>query len=65
MSAVKKVLENLDDKYKIPLLLKFTYGYSTKEIAVFLNISEDNVGARIFRAKNMVKEGLFNAEVEL
>lgn len=46
----------LNDEYRKPLLLKFTYGYSIKEIAEILNISETNVGTKIYRAKNTIKK---------
>ena len=51
-------IEALDEELRLPLILKFVYGYSIKEISKELNISEANVGVRIFRAKNKLKKSL-------
>ncbi|MBQ2753233.1 MAG: sigma-70 family RNA polymerase sigma factor [Firmicutes bacterium] len=53
---LKMALRSIDDTYLEPLLLKYTYGYSIKEITAFYNITETNVGTRIYRAKAMLKE---------
>ena len=36
-------------------MLKYAYGYSIKEIAKEMNISETNVGTIIYRAKKHIK----------
>ncbi len=45
-------IDSLDDKYKIPLILKISDGYTSAEIAEILGISESLVRKRIERAKN-------------
>lgn len=52
----KEAIKLLSAEYRDPLLLKFTYGYSMKEISEILNISETNVGTKIYRAKNIIKK---------
>ena len=52
LSAVK----NINEKYKEPLMLKLLYGFTNKEIAEILNITETNVSTRISRAKESVRK---------
>ena len=37
-------------------MLKFTYGYTLKEIAKIFDISENYAGVKISRAKNTIKK---------
>ena len=48
-------IEELEDIYRIPLLLKDHEGFSIKEISEILNISESNAKIRIHRARIKVK----------
>lgn len=48
----------LDKKYRVPLMLFYYEGYSTKEIASFLEIPEKTISTRLFRAKAKLKEYL-------
>lgn len=48
----------LDKKYRVPLMLFYYEGYSTKEIASFLGIPEKTISTRLFRAKAKLKEYL-------
>lgn len=48
-------IENLQDIYRIPLLMKDFEGFSIKEISEFLEISESNTKVRIHRARTKVK----------
>ncbi len=48
----------LDKKYRVPLMLFYYEGYSTKEISSFLGISEKTISTRLFRAKAKLKEYL-------
>lgn len=51
----------LDKKYRVPLMLFYYEGYSTKEISSFLGISEKTISTRLFRAKAKLKEYLKEA----
>ena len=48
----------LDRKYRVPLMLFYYDGYSTKEISSIIGISEKTVSTRLFRAKAKLKEYL-------
>lgn len=52
----KEAIRTLDKEYTDILLLKYTYGYSIKEIAKLLCMTETNVGTKIYRAKILIKE---------
>ena len=54
----KDAIKSINKEYIMPLMLKYAYGYSIREIADILDISETNVGTRIHRAKLMIKEKL-------
>ena len=54
--AVKNLLGRLSDEFKEPLVLSKLYGYSTKDIAEKLNISESLVKVRIFRGLRRLKD---------
>ena len=49
-------VKNINEKYKKPLMLKLLYGFTNKEIAEILNITETNVSTRISRAKESVRK---------
>lgn len=49
---------NLDKKYRVPLMLFYYEGYSTAEIASFLDIQEKTVSTRLFRAKGKLRDYL-------
>lgn len=51
-----KAIYQLDDIYKIPLELNVLYGYNYKEIGSVLDISDNLVRTRIFRAKKQIKK---------
>ena len=48
----------LDRKYRVPLMLFYYDGYSTKEISSMIGIPEKTVSTRLFRAKAKLKEYL-------
>lgn len=48
----------LDKKSRVPLLLFYYEGYSTKEISSFLGIPERTISTRLFRAKAKLREYL-------
>ena len=45
----------LDRKYRVPLMLFYFDGYSTREIASLLGISENTVSTRLSRARAKLK----------
>lgn len=57
-SSVMLELMQLDEKYRIPIVLHEIEGYSAKEIARILGLSETNVGNRIFRGKKILRKKL-------
>jgi len=56
---LKNSIDNLEPKYKTAYILKEIEEMSIKEIAECLDISSSNVKIRIFRAKNILKDKLF------
>lgn len=55
---INKALDQLDDMYKIPMLLKYNYQMKNKDISKLLNVDVNTVNGRIFRAKKLLKEKL-------
>jgi RNA polymerase sigma-70 factor (ECF subfamily) len=53
---IDQLLKQLPDRMRQCLMLKDWQGFSIKEIAEILDISEDNVKVNIFRAKVKLKE---------
>lgn len=53
-----EAINSLPHKYREVMSLKYTHQRSIKEISKILNISENNVKQRVFRAKAMLKEEL-------
>lgn len=51
-------LMQLDEKYRIPIVLHEIEGYSAKEIGKILDLSETNVRNRLFRGKAVLREKL-------
>lgn len=49
-------VEQLEDKYKMVLELKYINGFRDDEIADILSINKKNVQMRLYRAKIMLKE---------
>lgn len=57
-SPVMSELMQLDEKYRIPIVLHEIEGYSAKEIGKILNLSETNVRNRLFRGKAILRKKL-------
>ena len=45
----------MDKKYRVPLMLMYYDGYSTREIAEMLHIPQNTVSTRLARAKSLLK----------
>ena len=54
----------LPEKYRLPLLMKYMEGFSEKEIAETLHISESAVKSRLHRARNKLKDIILEREGE-
>lgn len=57
-SDLFEAVMKLDRKYRIPILLFYYEGYSTKEIASILKLTEKTVSTRLFRARKLLKANL-------
>lgn len=55
-SGLKEAIIKLDEKYRDVLILKYVYGYSIKEIAEMLSITETNVSTRLERGRKQLKK---------
>ena len=54
--VLRRALQRLPQDYREPLLLQVVYGYSSKEIAAQLDLSEAAVNTRLFRARSKMRE---------
>ncbi len=59
---ILSLLDSLEEQQRAVFVLKFAHGYSHKEIGTLLNLSENNVTVKLFRAKKrlagiLMKEG--------
>ena len=57
-SISKFITANLDSQFRMPIYLHYYAGYSYKDIAGILKISESAVAVRINRGKAMMRIGL-------
>ena len=53
-AALKQAVKDLPDIYREPLLLRVVYGYSYKQIAKIVGVSEQGCRKRVERAKKML-----------
>ena len=51
-----KAINELDDDYRIPIILKYFHGMRSAEIAEFMQTNINTVNTRIHRAKQILKE---------
>ena len=56
---INKALDQLEDMYKIPILLKYNHQMKNKDIAKLLKLDTNTVNGRIFRAKKLIKENMY------
>ena len=49
----------LEDKYRIPLVLRDICGYSYKDISDFVGLPLGTIKSNIFRARRMLRDGLY------
>ena len=55
-SPIEEMIASLGEKYRLPLLLKFSEGYNESEIAVILHLPRGTVSSRISRALKMLRD---------
>jgi RNA polymerase sigma-70 factor (ECF subfamily) len=58
LSMVKSMIKEMDDKYSLPLILKYTLDFSHSEIAEIMNISVENAKVRCHRGRKMLIEAI-------
>lgn len=56
--TVLMVMESMPEKYRLPLVLKFSEGMNDAEIANILHLPQSTVRGRIHRAKQQLKKEL-------
>jgi RNA polymerase sigma-70 factor (ECF subfamily) len=56
VKRMKRALQNLDARYRIPVVLKDLEGFSQEEIAEILKIPLGTIKARISRGRNRLKK---------
>jgi RNA polymerase sigma-70 factor (ECF subfamily) len=61
---IEKELENIDQHLRQVILLKYMEGFDYQEIAHILGVSEGTVASRLFRAKALLKEKLWQIAKE-
>lgn len=57
-ALIEKALADLDDKHRLVFVLRDIEGFSVRETADLLNISEANVKVRLLRARLALREAL-------
>jgi RNA polymerase sigma-70 factor (ECF subfamily) len=55
---LQRLIANLSEEYREPLMLQVMFGYSGEEIAEQLSLNKNTVMTRLFRARNQLKEQL-------
>ena len=48
---IKEAIEQLDEKYRVPIMMFYGDGYSTKEIAAILNVPVSTIQTRLSRGR--------------
>ncbi len=62
---LKDAINLLNPKYREPLIMKYAYGYTTNEISNILEINNNLVSQRIFRAKKILFNELWRTKNEI
>jgi RNA polymerase sigma factor (sigma-70 family) len=60
---LEHAIDNLPDKYRMVYILKEVQGLPIDQVAESLNISVENVKVRAHRAKNLLKETLYQTSI--
>lgn len=55
LSDLYDIIQSLDDLHRIPLILKYIKGFSEKEIADILQLNQNTLKSRLFKARKHLK----------
>ncbi len=55
-------IQSLKDIYRIPVVLKYLQGFTEKEVAEILELNQNTVKSRLFKAREMLRKKLESAE---
>jgi RNA polymerase sigma-70 factor (ECF subfamily) len=55
---LRRIMSNLSEEYREPLMMQILMGFTGDEIAELLNLNKNTVMTRLFRARNQIKEAL-------
>ena len=58
MRLLHKAIADLEPEYREPLILQVIGGFSGEEIAAMLNLNNNTVMTRLFRARNKLRAAL-------
>jgi RNA polymerase sigma-70 factor (ECF subfamily) len=61
---LRRIMSNLSEEYREPLMMQILMGFSGDEIAEQLNLNKNTVMTRLFRARNQIKEALLGEELK-
>lgn len=64
LSSLNDTIQSLDDIHRVPLILKYVKGFTEKEIANILQLNQNTVKSRLFKARKRLKETLDVIEKE-
>lgn len=59
---LRRIIGNLSEEYREPLMMQILMGFSGDEIAQQLSLNKNTVMTRLFRARNQIKEALLGDE---
>ncbi len=62
--SIRKAVEDLPDKFKIPIILYYTIEMSVSDIASTLKLPAGTVKSRLFKARKLIEKGLVQHEQE-
>lgn len=62
LDALRAHLDNLPEKYRVLLCLKYLEDYSYTDIAEMLDLSVDLVRSRLFEGRRMLRKGMTESE---
>lgn len=61
---LRRIIRDLSEEYREPLMMQILMGFSGDEIAEQLNLNKNTVMTRLFRARNKIKEALLGDQTK-